>query len=144
MNKDDKAKMFDCLARLNSVINNSFGEFDINNGDIKAFIKNNDFYIEKYGKRNKKKAFEHNNYIVFVSNRYNGKFDLAHDILRHIRNAIAHSLVSKKSNKRKNGDVYYSLTDYNKNGNESMIGQCRLDLFYSLIDALIGTRKQII
>ena len=38
MNKDDKSKMFDCLERLNSVINNSFGEFDFNNEDIKAFI----------------------------------------------------------------------------------------------------------
>ena len=60
--------------------------------------------------------------------------DEAHDLLRHIRNSIAHSLVTRPQ--RKNA---FQLQDKNKCGNESMLARIRVDLLKPLIEEIKQT-----
>lgn len=141
MNKEDKVFMFDCLKKLNDAIKDSFGEYSFNNSAISAFLKDNEIFIGKYGKNNNLKAKTKQNFLTCYPNEYVKRVrkqeDFAHDILRHIRNSIAHSNVSKNGIK---GYKFYTFVDYNSRGNESAKGKIRVDLLGSLIDAIINTR----
>lgn len=131
MNKEDKILMFDCLNKLNDAIK-CIGHYNFGNNDLQTFIMNNDIYIERYGKRHIKAANAKHNYIVLTFDSTIS--DKAHDILRHFRNSIAHSLVKKPKGKQ-----YYQFQDKNKCGNESMVARIRTDLFKSLIENIIQT-----
>lgn len=66
-------------------------------------------------------------YIHFIPKK--GSMDKGHDLLRHIRNSIAHAFVSKKSKR-------YILIDYNDSGNVSMTCEIEVESFYKLIEKL--------
>lgn len=138
MSREDKVFMFDCLSKLNDAIKDSFGKYDFLNSTLSSFLRTNDIHILKYGKRNNSIAFTKQNFLTCTLNRNKNKQeDFAHDILRHIRNSIAHSNVSKNGKK---GCKFYIFIDYNNKGNESARGKIRVDLLESLIDEIIKTR----
>lgn len=141
MNKEDKVLLMNCLTKLNKAIKDSIGHYDLNDSVLQNFIKTNSISIEKYGKRNLKKMESKKIFILsrFESEEKNktnssAPADRAHDILRHFRNAIAHSLVTKPR-----GKDFYEIKDYNKNSNQTMFAHIRIDLFESLIDEIIKT-----
>lgn len=140
MNKSEKIELFDLLQKLNNAIIGTVGHYDLSDVTLQTFIKQNNIMIDKHGKRNKKKAASHSNYFIvtfdsgYHANPNNGIPDKAHDILRHIRNSIAHSLVVTRRGKNS-----FEMTDKNKCGNESMFAKVRKDLLVSFVDAIIST-----
>jgi hypothetical protein len=76
-----------------------------------------------------------NSYITFKKES-GKKNDIAHDLLRHIRNAVAHALINKTSSRKKT----LNLTDVNKNGKKTMRGNISEGLLFDLIDILLDSR----
>ena len=79
-----------------------------------------------------------NNYIVYICGDHKTEYDdKAHDLLRHIRNAIGHALITKTAANR----VCFNITDKNKNQSITMRGNIEESLFFALLEQLIKTKK---
>ena len=63
------------------------------------------------------------------------KDDSVHNLLRHIRNAIAHGLVVAENRQK------LSIKDKTKNGRLTLEGKIPNRLFYELLEALLSTRN---
>lgn len=140
MTKEDKILLMDMLEKLNAQIKNTQGHFDLSNNVLQQFLTNNHIVVGKFGARNIKKHSSSQNYILCTfDSTYSRQGtvpnpDPAHDVLRHIRNSIAHSLVSTPLRKS-----YFELRDKNKCGNDSMLARINKDLLPSLVDKIIQT-----
>lgn len=141
MNKEDKVLLMDCLELLNNAISGTIGHYDLRNPNLHSFLHRNDIYVNRYGARNMKEGKNKANYFVYTHDSGNKTKanpnpvkDEAHDLLRHIRNSIAHSLVTKPRGKNT-----FQLQDKNKCGNESMVARIRVDLLKPLLEEIKQT-----
>lgn len=141
MNKEDKVLLIDCLEILNDAISGTIGHYDITNAALSRFMQTNEIYVNRYGTRNLKEGKKKPNYFVYTHDSGNKTKanpnpvkDEAHDLLRHIRNSIAHSLVTKPRGKNT-----FQLQDKNKCGNESMVARIRVDLLKPLLEEIKQT-----
>lgn len=64
--------------------------------------------------------------------------DVAHNFLRHIRNAFSHGGISVT--RGKHNRKYYSIRDRNIRGSQTMSGEIRSDLLWGMIEILIRSR----
>ena len=66
--------------------------------------------------------------------RFNGTTSAGWDLLRHLRNAIAHGTLTKSGNSLKMTDEY--------NGKLTMYGNLETNLLLPLIDVIVSNRKK--
>jgi hypothetical protein len=106
------------------------GHYDINNRDIDRFIRKIDLYIGTISKEHKRKAIEHSFYLLFDQYKRSkiSKDDVAHHLMRHIRNSFSHGNMSQKN------DIV-SISDYNEKCN-TMDGRIPIKSLLELIDLL--------
>lgn len=141
-NQSDKLLLYECLEILNETIKGTQGQFNSSDSKLKEFLEKNDIILCKYGKRSIAKVKDKPNYFVYSfdsESRDKTKSDNAHDLLRHIRNSIAHSLVDKI--KKSKGLFYFKMRDKNKCGNETMLASIRTDLLKSLIEVVKNAKR---
>ena len=114
---------------------NCYGKFNWTDFTIIDFCQRNKI-IHK-GRRNKVYT---SSFFWFEANKPKKakENDVAHHFLRHIRNAIAHANVRKE---RRKNNSYIIVDDYDKNGNQSMHGEIKEDLFFQFLEIVIKTLK---
>ena len=119
--------MFDYLTRFEKKIKNNRGHYDLSNNQLQTFINENDIAFCSYQAKGIK-AKEHNAYFQYEYQAANK----AHDLMRHIRNAIAHGNVIKK-------DGYFWLTDYTNKGTKTLDAKIKTDVFWNFLNELENT-----
>ncbi|MCH5213683.1 MAG: hypothetical protein J1E97_00715 [Muribaculaceae bacterium] len=143
--EEDIPQLFDYLMIYPDEIEKYKGWFNIKDNVVDKFLNHNDIFYGSYKKDNILKAKKHQWYLLFEQNKNSKKSgsDVAHHLLRHIRNAIAHANIEKiiKKEKKVNHQIL-SLKDYSINGNsQTMDGRIESKLFYQLIDLILQTKK---
>lgn len=58
--------------------------------------------------------------------------DVAHNFLRHIRNAFSHGKITVY--RGRHNSKYYSVQDFNTGGSQTMSGKIRSDLLWGMIE----------
>lgn len=91
INQQEKIRLFDYLTRFEKKIKNNRGHYDLSNNQLQTFINENDIAFCSYQAKGTKTK-EHKAYFQYKYTTTNK----AHDLMRHIRNAIAHGNVIKK------------------------------------------------
>ncbi len=132
--RDDIPILYTYLIHFEKDIKMKSGSFDITAKSFIEFCKLNDIKCKNsLAKPELDKRSRTANYFLFDSAKtIMSKTDKAHHLFRHIRNSIAHALVTKEKG-------YYILIDKNSSGNLSMTGKIRIDLFESFIAELRRT-----
>lgn len=127
INQQEKIRLFDYLTRFEKKIKNNRGHYDLSNNQLQTFINENDIAFCSYQAKGIK-AKEHNAYFQYeyqVANK-------AHDLMRHIRNAIAHGNITKK-------DGYFWLTDYTTKGTKTLDAKIKTNVFWNFLTKLENT-----
>lgn len=105
----DVILLYNYLSMYEISVKEFSGKFDIDDKKVKTFLDRYDIYLTTMAKKNLSKANKHKLYVRFEQKK-NSKAsgsDIAHHLLRHIRNSIAHVRIEKQA-----GDIYV-LTDNN-------------------------------
>lgn len=134
--KDDIPKLYTFLIMYEKDLSSKAGRFNIDSPSFISFCKSNNIKCKSsLAKKelNKKDRTENYFYFSTIQTRFS-KNDKAYNLLRHIRNSIAHALISKEKG-------FYILLDKNSNSNTSMIAKIRVDFFDSFITELIKTSE---
>lgn len=137
----NKIMLYDYLCHLERELNNTFGEFNVNDNALCAFLDNNSILLGSYTATNDKNKGRYK-YFVLSNLRKPDKYkdksgnDYAYLHLKHIRNAIAHGNVIALNK------LNFTLEDYSEKGALSAKGKINCKLFFELIDALLNTRKR--
>lgn len=127
INNKEKVTLFDYLTRFEKKIKNNRGHYDLSNNQLQTFINENDIAFCSYQAKGIK-AKEHNAYFQYEYQAANK----AHDLMRHIRNAIAHGNITKK-------DGYFWLTDYTTKGTKTLEAKIPTDIFWDFLTELENT-----
>lgn len=130
ISESDKARMFDYLKEYQDNIKDNFGKYNFADVKLQKFLSLHDIYIDRFNKKCKNNASKHKYYILFEQKKpKNKQNDVAHHLLRHLRNAIAHGRIKKK------GKDVFQLEDKSTDGkNITMSGEIDYKLFFDLID----------
>lgn len=132
--------MYKFLKHFETSIAQNAGKYDYDSHEFQCFLQDSNLVIIPVSKSKYVKDLPRNNYIVFVYGDHKTPYDdKAHDLLRHIRNSIGHALIRKAA---KNKSIF-DIMDRNKNGVITMRGNIDESLFFSLIEQLIKTYKEI-
>lgn len=129
---NDIPTLYTYLIFFEKVIKSKSGSYNIKLPAFISFCKLNGIKCkDSIAKKEIDKKDRNENYFFFSTTKnLVSQNDKAHHLLRHIRNSIAHALISKSKN-------YYYFTDYNSNNNLSMTGKIRTDLFKSFVIELV-------
>lgn len=130
----DIEKFYNYLCDFEINHKGSSGHFDFYDNQFQNFCNTNN--INPKGRRDKENKNKNNGSIWFASKQDKNKInDVGYNLLKHLRNSIAHGLVKKK------GQFYY-FEDYSLNkASQTMGGRMRSDIFWSFVDELIKTKK---
>ena len=133
--KDDIPRLYTFLVKYEKDLITKAGSFSINAPSFISFCKQNDIKCKNsLAKRELDRKDKNENYFYFSTTQtLVSKNDHAHHLLRHIRNSIAHALITKKKG-------FYLILDKNSSLNLSMTAKIRIDLFDSFISELIKTQ----
>ena len=129
VNQQEKIRLFDYLTRFEKKIKNNRGHYDLNNHHLQTFINENDISFCSH-KAKGIDTKEHDAYFQYEY-KYEG-MDKAHDLMRHIRNAIAHGNVIKK-------DEYFWLKDYTNKGTKTLDAKIKTNVFWNFLTELENT-----
>lgn len=127
INNKEKVKLFDYLTLFEHEIKNNHGHYDLNDNQLQTFINENDIAFCSYQAKGTKTK-EHKAYFQYKYTTTNK----AYDLMRHIRNAIAHGNVIKK-------DGYFWLTDYTNKGTKTLDAKIKTDVFWIFLTELENT-----
>ena len=120
-------------------ISSQFGVFDINSPKLQKFLDEKSILIGRLNKKDTKKKSQFKYFVLFDDDkpkRYKEiANDSAHNLLRHIRNAIAHGLVVAENRQK------LAIKDKTKNGGLTLEGKISNRLFYELLEGLLSTRN---
>ena len=106
--------------------------------ELQQFLVKQDITIKPVSKSKYVKDLPRKNYIVYIYGDHKTPYDdKAHDLLRHIRNAIGHALITKTAVNR----ACFYLTDKNQKQSTTMRGNIEESLFFALLEQLIKTKK---
>lgn len=137
--KSNKAKLYDFLCLFEREISSQFGVFDINSPKLQKFLDEKSILIGRLNKKDTKKKSQFKYFVLFDDDkpkRYKEiANDSAHNLLRHIRNAIAHGLVVAENRQK------LAIKDKTKNGGLTLEGKISNRLFYELLEGLLSTRN---
>lgn len=134
----NKILFYDFIVEYDAIISKNFGIYNIAHSTIDQLCEKNKILIGSLCKSNIEKKFQYKHYILW-ENKKPEKFkrfkrnDAAHNLLRHIRNAMAHGRIISENRQK------FSLSDVNENGRITMDGRISMQLFYNLIDAIQQT-----
>lgn len=128
LSKEDICEFYKFVCLYEAQFKHIFGSFSLDDPAVRRFCDDNDIAFGKRPKKQFKFVYEANKPKSAETN------DKAHHLLRHIRNSFCHGLVTKKGR-------LFTLKDFNKAGNVSMEAHIREDLLWSLLDAIIKTRR---
>jgi|GEM_PF-437511 len=134
--KDDIPRLCTFLIQYEKDIITKAGSFSINAPSFISFCLQNDIKCKNsLANRELKRKDKNENYFYFSTTQtLVSKNDHAHHLLRHIRNSIAHALITKKKG-------FYLISDKNSSHNSSMTARIRIDLFDSFVSELIKTQS---
>lgn len=136
--KEAVYKMYQYLTKYEKTIAKHAGEYDWNSVEFQQFLTNQNILIQPVSKSIYVKDLPQNNYIAYVYGDHKADYgDKAHDLLRHIRNAIGHALITKTAVNK----AHFYLTDKNKNQSITMRGNIEDSLFFAVLEQLIKTKK---
>ena len=120
-------------------ISSQFGVFDINSPKLQKFLDEKSILICRLNKKDTKKKSQFKYFVLYDDDKPKGSKekgnDSVHNLLRHIRNAIAHGLVVAENRQK------LSIKDKTKNGRLTLEGKIPNRLFYELLEALLSTRN---
>lgn len=137
LSKDDIKHLYGYLCLYESELKVKAGSFNMEDDALYSFLKERNIYIGAQSKKDKKKANSSRNFILYCQRKNNiSGTDKVHHLLRHIRNAIAHGLITKGHNQ------IMTMTDKSTFGNETMQGKINAEDFYALLNLLIKTRQE--
>lgn len=129
INQQEKIRLFDYLTHFEKNIKNNRGHYDLRNNQLQTFINENDISFCSH-KAKGIDTKEHDAYFQYEY-KYEG-MDKAHDLMRHIRNAIAHGNIVKKKG-------CFWLNDYNQNGTQTLEAKIPADIFWDFLTELENT-----
>lgn len=136
--KDAVFKMYKYLTTYENTVAAHPGEFDLETGLIIIFCFTRNCCNSFDSKSKFVKDLARNNYIVYICGDHKTEYDdKARDLLRYIRNAIGHALITKTAVNR----ACFNITDKNKNQSITMRGNIEESLFFALLEQLIKTKK---
>ena len=136
LSEEDIKKAYRFIYIFEKEVYNKYGTFNFESQEIKHFCR--EYGMNKKVKRNTKLS---NNYFWFDTRKVKGaqNSDYAHNLLRHIRNAMAHGNFKKERNKK----AFYILEDYDKNNNQTMYGQMSADIFWKYLNIVLHSSPMI-
>lgn len=138
LTKDQKIKLYDFVCEYEEDIKGRFGEYNLTDDNVQTFLRDNGIHLGNYSSSAIKRHRNSHSFLLYDNAKPKTKKlksihnDPAHNILRHLRNSIAHGLIVKKTSKAKEVEI----TDKNKNGNVTMWGRLPYDLLLMLIELL--------
>lgn len=136
--KEAVFKMYRFLTLYEKSIAKSAGSYDWDSSTLQQFLKQQNVEIRPVSKTKYVKDLPRNNYIVYIYGDHKAVYDdKVHDLLRHIRNAIGHALITKTSVNR----ARFKLIDRNKIHTITMCGNIEEPIFFALLEQLIKTKK---
>ena len=139
LSNPNKILLYDYLCHLEKELKSSFGEFDMDNNNLCAYLEKNSILLGSYTATNEKNKGGYK-YFLLSNLRKPEKYkeilgnDYAYLHLKHIRNAIAHGNVVAVNK------LCFTMEDYSEKGVLSAKGKINCKLFFGLIDALLNTR----
>lgn len=135
LSKDDMQKAYAFIYLFEKEIKPQYGTFDFENHEIDLFCKENG--IKKKERRNTKAT---ENYFWFKSEKKGKVNDIAYNLLRHIRNAMAHGNFKKEKGQKS----FYILEDYSvKTHKRTMYGKIDAALFWDYLN-IVAHSSQLI
>ena len=129
LSKEDIFNFYNYVCAYEENIKADYGRFHFDDPNFTTFCKQNNI-------NPKKKLKNPSNNFWFKSFPKRGINDMAHHLLRHIRNAFAHGLITKKKD-----TFYFKDFSTSEKQTQTMGGQMRCDLFWSFLEELIKTKK---
>ena len=141
----DIPRLFEYLMQYPNEIEKYKGWFNFNDKDVDKFLNRNDIFHGSYNNTNINKSQKHQWHLIFEQRKDSKKSgsDVAHHLLRHIRNAIAQANIEKiqKKEHKVNRHILY-LKDYSITGsNQTMDGKIEINLLHSLIKLILKTKR---
>ena len=127
ISKQEKVQLFDYLKHYENDIKANYGHYDLNDAQLQTFIDTNDIAFCSH-KSKGAKAKQHAAYFRYGYNTT----DKAHDLMRHIRNAIAHGNIEKQQG-------CFLLKDYNNYGTMTLDAKIKTNVFWNFLNELENT-----
>lgn len=136
LSEADINKAYRFIYIFEKEIYSKYGSFDFNSPDIQKFC--HDYKVKKKVTRTTKPT---ENYFWFDTTRIKGMpmSDYAHNLLRHIRNAMAHGNFKKVRSRK----AFYTFEDYNNNNVQTMYGKIEANLFWEYLNIVLHTSPLI-
>jgi hypothetical protein len=137
LSNPNKILLYDYLCHLEKELKSSFGEFDMDNNNLCAYLEKNSILLGSYTATNEKNKGGYK-YFLLSNLRKPEKYkeipgnDYAYLHLKHIRNAIAHGNIVKKKG-------CFWLNDYNQNGTQTLEAKIPADIFWDFLTELENT-----
>lgn len=142
-NDDEKILLMNCLFKLNDAKKCNKNCFNVKDLNLKGFLAEHDIYLQGVAgsEENDREILNtkiinnlvEDSYILYSQSEGESK---AYAVLRHLRNAIAHTRVTKS-----NCNNYFELED---NNCKTMQAKIKIDILENLIDEIIKTKQLII
>lgn len=132
----NKVKFYNYIVEYETHISDNFGHYNINEPAIVSFCENHKILLGSDCKSNDKRIAQYKFYILWDDRKpdkyrnYIGN-DSAHNLLRHIRNSMAHGNVSSENRQK------FNLADYNSEKRQTMRGKISSNLFFDLLDVIV-------
>lgn len=135
LSKKDMQKAYGFIQIFEKEIMPQYGTFNFSNQAIDLFCEENG--LKKKEKRNTKAT---ENYFWFKSEKRGKVNDVACNLLRHIRNAMAHGNFKKE----KGHKSFYILEDYSvKTHERTMYGKIDAALFWEYLNIVVHSSQLI-
>ncbi len=136
--KETTLQFYKFVREFESEISKMPGRYNYDNPNFQKFLVENQLEIKPVSKSKYVLDMRSKNYIVFIYGDHKEEYDdKAHDLLRHIRNAISHALISKTAPNK----LVFDITDRNRNKSLTMRGNIKENLLFELIRNLKETFK---
>ena len=143
ISKETKALFYDYICQYESSIKSCFGSYHLEDTNLQTFMRKKDLFIVSDSHNNRKICNNKQQYILFDNGKPKVRKlkelpnDTVHNLLRHIRNSMAHGNMYKKS---KNGQ-FFIMEDYNRNERKTMNGKIFISTLEPLLNLLITTKR---
>ncbi len=127
LTKVEKARRYDFIVRFANEIKGHYDEYNWDDECLQSFIKEHGIQCLFYQYNGSHNVSQ---YCKFQYSK-----DKVYDLLRHIRNAMAHGHV-----KEENGNII--LKDYSQKGTSTLEMSISLNIFWKFVAVLENSRKK--
>ncbi len=138
LSDSNKVKFYNFIVDYETSISDNFGHYNIDDPAIVSFCEDNKILLGSDCTSNDKRISQYKFYILWDNRKpdkyknYKGN-DTAHNLLRHIRNSMAHGNLSSVNRQK------FNLADYNSDHRQTMRGKISCNLFFDLLDIIQKT-----